>query len=538
MLTLQPMLLPGPVLRKGAGVRLAAVGIITLLVGCTTVGPDFVPPDNPLPPSWYEAERARFEPAPQDRIDWWTGFGDPTLDALVSMAQRQNNGLQIAGLRMLEARAQLGVAVGNRYPQAQVVQGGATRVQASRNGANTAAGDLRFTQYDLGLAASWELDFWGRFRRGIEAADAAYLASIAAYDDAFVLLTAQVADTYVLIRTLEEQLRITRENIRLQERGYEIVDVQFRNGESSELDVLQARTLLLSTQASLPDLDASLRRARHALSTLLGLAPGDLADLLVRRVDFPIVPDEIATGVPADLLRQRPDVRRAELQAMAQNARVGLATANLYPSFSLSGSLGLSAAGATHTTRTGDSGFTNLFSTDSFTYGVGPSFVWPMLNYGRIRNSIRIQDARLQQALVAYRETVLQAAREVEDALVDLAGARDRETLLAQSVEAARRSSDVALLRYQEGLADYQRVLSAQQSLFTQQGRFIENRGRILRSAIVVYRALGGGWELRAGQTIVDPDVRRLMESRTDWGGLIEASERDADDLPAVSAPR
>ncbi|HSG89321.1 MAG TPA: efflux transporter outer membrane subunit [Pseudomonadales bacterium] len=504
-----------------------------LLAGCTLVGPDFERPESPLAPAWYEAERAGFEVAPQVRVAWWQAFGDPTLDALIALAHAQNNSLQIAGLRVLEARAQLAVAVGNTYPQTQVVQGGATRVQASENAANTIAGDLRFTQYDLALASSWEIDFWGRFRRGIEAADAAYLASIAARDDVFVLLTAQVADVYVLIRTLEEQVRITRDNIALQERGHAIVEVRFRNGETSELDALQARTLLLSTRATLPDLEASLRRARHALGTLLGRPPGDLDALLVRTVDFPSVPDDLAVAVPAELLRQRPDVRRAELQAMAQSARVGLATANLYPSFSLSGSLGLTAAGGTATTRTGDSGFAELFTTDSLTFGIGPSFVWPMFNYGRIRNGIRVQDARLQQALVAYRETVLQAAREVEDALVTLAGDLHKEGLLAESVGAAQRSSEVALLRYREGLADYQRVLSAQQSLFTQQGRFVDNRGSVLRDAIVLYRAFGGGWQARGAQALIDQAQRDEMESRTNWGTLIEAAERDLQAAPA-----
>jgi len=222
------------------------------------------------------------------------------------------------------------------------------------------------------------------------------------------------------------------------------------------------------------------------------------------------------------LLRRRPDVRQAEYLAMAQNAQVGMAEANLYPSFSLTGSLGLTAAGNTDTTRTGNSGFGELFSGDSLTYAVGPTFVWPFLNYGRIRNSVRVQDARLQQSLVAYRETVLQAAREVEDALVALEGAVRQDELLAITVDSARRSSDVAQLRFNEGFADYQRVLDAQQSLFTQQARYVANYSSIASSFIALYLALGGGWELRDAADMIDAQTLEMMQERTNWGDLIE----------------
>jgi outer membrane protein TolC len=207
---------------------------------------------------------------------------------------------------------------------------------------------------------------------------------------------------------------------------------------------------------------------------------------------------------------------------MAQNAQVGLAQANLYPSFSLSGSLGLTAAGNTETTRTGESGFGQLFDTDSLTYAFGPSFVWPFLNYDRIKNSVRVQDARLQQSLVAYRDTVLRAAQEVEDALVALDGAIRQEALLAETVASARRSTEVAQLRFNEGLADYQRVLSAQQGLFSQQSRYVGNRSAIVSNFIALYLALGGGWETRADADMIDEQTREALMERTDWGDLIE----------------
>ena len=478
------------------------------------MGPDYVQPESPLGPDWYQAERAGFATTPAEQVRWWQQLNDPALDQLVELAHRQNNSLKIAGLRVQESRAQLAIATGNQYPQSQAASGDATAVQASKNAANTAAGDLSFTQFNVGIGASWEIDFWGKFRRGVEAADAGYLASVAGYDQVMVLVTAQVSATYLAIRTLEEQLRITRENIALQQRSYDIVDIQFQNGSTSELDVLQARTQLLSTQSSIPQLQTELYQAQHAMSTLLGLAPAQVRDLLGTESAIPDIPETTALGLPADMLRQRPDVRQAEYLAMAQNARVGVATANLYPSFSLNGSLGLSAAGNTDTTRTGKSGLSQLFSADSLTYAVGPSFVWPFLNYGRLKSSVLVQDARLQQALIAYRETALQAAREVEDAMVGLEGARQQDDLLRQTVSSALRSTEVAQLRFNEGFADYQRVLSAQQALFAQQSRYVSNQSRVVSSYITLYLALGGGWQVRYESDLLEDHNDQRSEDR------------------------
>ena len=503
--------------------RRASLAVTSVVLSaCTVVGPDYVRPESPLGPDWYEADRARYDNKAEQQVLWWQSLGDPALNELIDIAHRQNNSLKIAGLRVLESRAQLGIATGNKYPQSQAVAGDATALQASKNAANTAAGDLEFTQFSIGVGASWELDFWGKFQRGIEAADAAYLASIAGYDQAMILVTAQVCGTYLVIRTLEERLRITKENIALQQRSFDIVNVQFENGSTSELDVLQARTLLMSTRATVPELETQLHQAMNALSILLGRPPSDLSDLLKSSSTIPPVPSRVAVGLPADLLRRRPDVRQAEYFAMAQNAQVGLAKANLYPSFSLSGSVGLAAAGNTDTTRTGKSGFGQLFDTDSVTYSAGPSFVWPFLNYDRIKNSVRVQDARLQQSLIAYRDTVLRAAQEVEDALVALDGAIRQEAMLAETVASAKRSTEVAQLRFNEGLADYQRVLSAQQGLFSQQSRYVSNRSAIVGNFISLYLALGGGWENRTDADLIDEQTREALMERTDWGDLIE----------------
>jgi len=494
-----------------------------LVAGCAPVGPEFVRPDSPLNPAWLDEELAAFDTSPAELMAWWRVLDDPVLDELIRVAHRDNNNLRIAGLRVIEARAALNIATGNRYPQSQFATGEATAVGASESSANTAAGDLEFVQYGLGAGISWEADFWGRFRRGIEAADANLLASVSDYDEVLVLLTAQVADTYAVIRATEEQLRLARRSLVIQRRSYEIVDLLYRRGDSSELDALQARTLLLSTEASIPGLEATLRQGRHAMAALLGRAPADLTDILAAEGTVPVVPGTLSIGLPADLLRQRPDVRGAELRALAQNARVGVATANLYPSFSLSGFLGLAAADSTDTTRTGETGIGELFRAESITYSVGAGFVWPFLNYGRLRNNIRVEDARLQQALVAWRETVIQAAREVEDAVAAFESALAQDAILSETVGTAERSAELSLLRYQEGFADYQRVLDAQQALFTQQQRYAANRGNVVRALVGIYRSLGGGWQTGGQRRLIDEESRRQMQQRTDWGDVLEA---------------
>ena len=499
---------------RSATIALVAVAAV-LLNACTAVGPDFEKPEADLPSDWSaETEAGGFDTGTQQQAEWWLVFDDPVLNRLVDVARLHNNTLEIAALRILEARAQLGIASGQKYPQVQAAAGEASYVSPPGGAAAS-----NFWQLGLGATASWEIDFWGRYRRGIESADAAYLASIAAYDQALVILTAAVVDLYVVVRATEEQLRIARENVAIQQRSYEITEVLFRNGADSELDMQQAQTLLLSTQATIPGLETALAQAHNALSVLLGQAPGALRDELARGGGIPVPPDQVAVGVPADMLRQRPDVRQAEFTAMAQNARIGLAKADLYPSFSLTGSIGLTS------TTAGDSDFGDLFGSDAFSWSIGPSFVWPFLNYGRIKNNVRVQDARLQQALVVYRETVLQAAREAEDAMASLIGSRQQHAILEQSVKSALRSNELSVLRYSEGYSDYERVLNAQQALFREQQRYIGNRGDMVRNLVALYKALGGGWSNRAELPSLDPETAEQMRERSDWGELLETPQ-------------
>jgi NodT family efflux transporter outer membrane factor (OMF) lipoprotein len=497
--------------------------LIMVLAGCTMVGPDFVKPDPPVLDQWLQADDAILAQKPADRIQWWEVFDDPVLSNLIETAYQNNYSLKIAGLRVLEARAQLGISVGNLYPQNQQASGGATYTSVSKNAANTASGDLNYWEYNVGAGVSWELDFWGRFRRAIESADASLQGSIAAYDNALVLLVAQVADTYVAIRNAEAQLKVTRENVAIQERAVKITEARFRGGDVGELDVLQARTQLLGTQASIPPLETGLQQARNALSTLLGRPPGDLAQILGPQPGvIPAAPKAIAAGAPTELLRRRPDVRQAERAAAAQSAAVGVAEADLYPSFGLSGFLGVVAADGTNTTRSGNSGFGQLFNSDAFTFFGGPYFSWNILNYGRIRNNVRVQDARLQQLMVNYQDTVLNAVREVEDSMVAFLRSREQERILAETEATAQRSLNIANVGYREGFTDFQRVLDAQGALLRAQQSYVTARSTTVRSAIGIYRALGGGWEIRSGSDFVDRETKDAMQRRVNWGDLLQ----------------
>ena len=496
----------------------------TLGSGCTMVGPDFVRPEADVAADWQEAQSPGLDAAAAEHGEWWTAFGDPVLDQLIQTAYRQNLPLQIAGLRILEARAQLGVAVGGLYPQEQTVNAAGIYNRGSENRANTIFGDLNYWDYSVDFGVAWEADFWGRFRRAIESADANLLASIADYDAFLVTLTAEVAAVYVTIRTFEERLAIARENVAIQQRSLEIADVLFRNGATTELDVRQAETLLRGTEAGIPFLEAGLRQAQNALSTLLGRPPGEVRAMLGGVDTIPVAPSQVAVGIPADLLRRRPDVRRAELDAWTQSARIGIAKADLYPSIALFGTIGLAAGDSSATARSGSN---DLIDGDALFFQGGPALRWNVFNYGRIKNSVRVQDARLQQLIVNYQETVLRAAQEAEDAMVAFLNFQRQAAALGLSVAAAKRSVDLALIQYRDGAVDYTRVLNTQQSLLRAQDEHIRSRGDIALNLVALYRSLGGGWQIREGNEFVPQPIVDTMAERTDWGGLLSPEAID-----------
>jgi NodT family efflux transporter outer membrane factor (OMF) lipoprotein len=493
------------------------LAMIFLLSGCAKVGPDFVPPKALVSPNWLEAGEDRVKTGPVNYRNWWRTFNDPVLDRLIDRAYRENLSLKIAGVRVLEARAQLGVFVGELYPQTQQVFGSLDRDRLSQGATSSAfASSLtRYWQAEMGVQASWEIDFWGKFRRAVESANASWLASIADYGSALVSLTADVAASYILIRTLEKRIGIARQNAAIQKESLKIAEARFRYGSTSQLDVNQAQAVLNNTLASIPALEAQLRQAKDALSLLLGSPPSHLADLLKGPQEIPVSPALVVVGIPAELIRRRSDIRSAELQAEAQCALIGVAKAALYPAFSLSGTFGFLS------TDIGQSKLSSIASWGNRTYQIGPSLQWNVLNYGQITNNVRVQDARFEQLLITYQNTVLKAQQEVEDALVSFLRAQDQAEFLARAAAAAKGALDLAVLQYRQGTRDFTTVLTAQQALLSEQDSLASTLGNIASNLVGVYRALGGGWEISQGKELVPPEVREAMAKRTNWGKLL-----------------
>jgi NodT family efflux transporter outer membrane factor (OMF) lipoprotein len=503
----------------GSVSRAGVLGLATLSVGCAAVGPDFQKPEVETAEAWLQAEDERVDSSRAEYEDWWKVFEDPALDRLIDHAYNENLGLQVAGLRILEARAQLGFATGLKYPQSQSVGTSYVRSKSSENAPpfSNLPDDVRdrintsvnvwSTSFDI----AWEADVWGKFRRGVEAADANLAANMLNYDAVLVSLTGDVAMTYATIRTLEQRLAYVRKNVALQEQGLVIAETRFEFGATSELDVQQSRGLLESTRALIPMLQIQIGRTRNVLSLLLGMPPSELTVLLGGPGDIPNAPTTAAVGIPADLIRRRPDVRAAEMAAAAQSAAIGVSAAELYPQFVLAGSIGLS----------GES-----FS-DQFKSGSGSGFITPLINcnifnYGRIKNNVRVQDARFQQLVTVYENVVLNAAREVEDGLVGFLRGQEEIANLENAVVASQRSVELSLDQYESGQTDFQRVLNSQAALLGQQDSLADARGRVLNSLVSIYRALGGGWQLREGNGYVDPDTLNEMRERTNWGELLD----------------
>jgi NodT family efflux transporter outer membrane factor (OMF) lipoprotein len=505
-----------------------SVGAALLLAvaGCA-VGPDFKRPETAVAASWQSTSDPRFATQAAD-IQWWRSFEDPSLDHLVELAHRQNLPLQIAGLRIVEARAQFGVATGLQFPQKQQVTADLTAIGLTKPISEILMFPRNLLSYQAGFDAAWELDFWGKYRRGVEAEAATLLGSVADYQAALVSLSAEVARSYIAIRSSQVLVRLAHENAKVQEEGLTIAQARFKNGAVSELDPTQATTLLESTRASIPQIQSNLSQQRNALSTLLGQPTGTTEAMLGGAQEIPKPPAKVAVGVPAEMLRRRPDIRSAEMSAAAQCARIGIAKAELYPSFSLFGTIGLRALNK-------GPGSHNLFSTDAITYNAGPSVTWPFLNYGRLTNSVRVQDARFQQALVAYRDTVLRAAQEVEDALTGFLNAQQALVFQQNAVTAAKRSVELSLIQYREGAVDFQRVLDAQRSLLQEEDSVAQSGSAVATNLVALYKALGGGWEMREGQPVVPVETQQEMKQRTWWGEVL--SRPRAPETTSINPP-
>jgi NodT family efflux transporter outer membrane factor (OMF) lipoprotein len=469
-----------------------AVALCIACSGCTTslpqwarnrfkVGPNYERPPAPVAPAWIDSDNQKLTCDPVNDCLWWTAFNDPTLNGLIETAYRQNLDLRVAGTRILEARAQRNIAVGNLFPQQQTAMGAYAHGQITENLAIPVPSS--FDVWATGFNASWELDFWGRYRRNVEASNAEWASLVEQYGDTLVMLLSEVATAYVQLRTFEERLRFARHNVEIQQGSLRLADSRFTEGVSTELDVRQARTSLAQTQAAIPPLEAGWRQASNRLCILLGMPVNELADQFPP-AEIPIAPPTLAVGMPADLLRRRPDVRQAERDVAAQSARIGVAEADLYPRLALNGFLGYAA-----------DDIERLFASKSFTAFIIPTVQWNVLNYGRIANNIAVQDARLQGAALQYQQTVLKAGGEVEDALVGFLKSQQQAALLEQSVRDAERSVELVLIQFKGGVVDFNRVYNTQSTLVTQQDQLAVARGEIALNLVRAYKALGGGWQ-------------------------------------------
>lgn len=487
------------------GAFLVAVAVVSS--GCTSfrdyfrngfkVGPNYCPPQAPVAMHWIDADKVR-QPADTESLSrWWTVFNDPKLNYLILCAYRQNLSVREAGFRILQARAQLAIAAGNLFPQNQQANGSYNRVGSAVDPAAAVVLGRYSDQWNYGFNLNWELDFWGRFRRAVAAADANLDASVEGYDAVLVTLFGDIAQNYVRVRTDQERIRLLRANVELQRGILDYIEKRFRVGKVNVLDKDQAEATLRQTEAGIPLMELDQRQAENALCTLMGMPPGDLSNLLTDG-PIPTCPPEVAVGIPADLLRRRPDVRQAERLAASQAEQIGIAEADLYPAFYINGTMGYQAQN-----------FPDLFRQTAFHGSVGPSFQWNLLNYGRIVNNVRLQDARFQELAVTYQRKVLTAGQEVEDGLATFLWSQRRTRLLDESVAAARHAVKIVIIQYETGTVDFNRYALITQNLVTQQDSAAQAKGQIAQGLIAMYRALGGGWEIRLGNNAA------LMEAVT-----------------------
>jgi NodT family efflux transporter outer membrane factor (OMF) lipoprotein len=451
----------------------------TLFAACT-VGPDYVRPEPPLPEGWQTPVADVTTVPGVDFGRWWEAFGDPELSGLVARAATANLDLAQAAGRVAEAQALYGATASAQFPSLDAE----SDVLRQRSSVNALfPGGSEDTLYQIGVSASWEVDLFGRVRRAVESAGA----SVEASDDdrraVLVAVIAEVARAYVDARTLQRRLAVARDNLESQGQIVELTRIRFEGGIASSLDVAQAESVYASTRTVIPPFEATLAQQFNRLAVLLGENPGGVSAELAQPAPIPSPPAALTVALPADVVRQRPDVRQAERELAAQTAQIGVATADLYPRLTLLGSFGFDA------TQLAD-----LFEGPSRSYSVGPSLRWNVFDAGRIRSPIGAEEARAAQALARYEQTILLAFEEVENALVAFARLRDEQAATADAIAAANLSLDLSTALYKDGLADFQNVLDAQRTVLQFEDQLARVDGALVQSLVQLYRALGGGW--------------------------------------------
>ena len=462
------------------------------VIGCAAVGPDYAPPETALPDSWHTTLDRSLSHHPADAESvalWWERFEDPVLTHLIEGALGGSPDIQEAVARVQEARARRGLSRTDLYPSLDATGNAAFSGEIENEVKETSLGagqgdEGTIRQFSAGLDAGWELDLFGGVRRSVEAAEADLQATQADLRDAWVTLAAETALTYIEVRTSQVRLAVARANLEAQQETLALTSARRDAGLESELAVHQARYSVESTRARIPSLESGLETALNGLAVLQGRAPGTLHSILD---DIGIVPTpakDVAVGIPADVLRQRPDIRSAERELAAQTARIGEATADLYPKVRISGSIGVETLDLNH-----------LGTTAVWPFGYGISIEWPVFDAGRIRRNIDVQKALQEQAMARYKGAVLSALEEVENALSAYALERDRLDTLHRAASAAQEAVDLAQIQYEAGLIDFGDVLEAQRSLLGFQDEVAESEGTVAADVVRLYKALGGGWQ-------------------------------------------
>jgi NodT family efflux transporter outer membrane factor (OMF) lipoprotein len=474
-----------PFIRFNRSQCAAALLTTSLFFGGCMVGPDYATPDTDVPDSWGNAFSVKTDSATVQLAEWWKQFNDPILNDLIERAYSGNLSLKEAVTRIDIARGAVDVSESELYPQVSGT-GSVTDYEYSKE--TNAAGPHREGKlYDVGLSAGWELDLWGRVRRSVEASDASYEASLEDYNYTLVILYSEIAQSYINVRSAQKRLQLTQANLKRQQETLELTKNRFDAGLAPELDVKQAELNASTTESFLPLLEIALAENLHRLGVLVGAYPDALLSSLEVKQPIPQAMDSVATGIPADLLRQRPDIRAAELRLAEQTALIGVATAELYPTLTLPGTLSLQAF------NSGDLG-------NGRGYGIGPAFSWNLFSGGRVRAQIYQQEKSAEAAELQYQQTVLDALEEVQNSLVTQAQQRKRVESLQRSVSAASDSVDLVMTLYKTGLTDFQNVLDMERSLAAQQDSLAETEGNLSNAQVSLYRAMGGGW-----QTVTNP---------------------------------
>jgi NodT family efflux transporter outer membrane factor (OMF) lipoprotein len=467
-----------------------------LLSGCA-VGPDYHPPKTSTSAQWVSPLAGGETNTPADVAVWWKNFGDTNLDALVATAEQSNLTLRVAEARVREARAEQAVVAGGLWPSLGS-SASYSRNRFSGNGfppLNRFGVPLGYNLYSAGFDATWELDIFGGTRRAVEAANAEIGAAEYGRRDVLVSLLAEVARNYVGARAYQQRLAITLQNIRVQQEILDLTSNRFESGLSSDLDVQQSTALLTDTKAEVPSLETGFDQAVHHLAVLLGQQPGALYGEMSTEKPIPLTPPAVPVGLPSDLLQRRPDVQRAERELAAATARIGVAKADLFPKFSLTGFADLQSVSAEH-----------WFDDASRFWSVGPTMQWEIFKAGSIRANVRVQNARQEQALDSYEQTVLTALEDAENALTAYAREQVRRESLAQSVQANQQALELSTQLYTSGLADFLRVLDSERSLYEAQDALVQSDQAVSVDLVQLYKALGGGWET-AGTNSTGPSL-------------------------------